>query len=126
MRDDRRWPRSIRVMGWGELAEHVRRCRALTDKSQRAFGREAGLSERTVRKLESGVEHSYDLTTIDRVEAILGWEHGSFTRVVEGRKPIDKHDPYLARILAAWPKLSLNAQRAISNAVADAAGDADT
>jgi transcriptional regulator with XRE-family HTH domain len=92
-------------MSWREVGESVRRARGARRQTQADFAHEIGLSVRLVGALESGETRSYEPATIDRVEAALGWAHGSVQRVVEGGRPVIEADPYLARVRDAWPRL---------------------
>lgn len=92
-------------MSWGDVAERVRRTRAVRRQTQADFAHEVGISVRTLGSLEAGDGRQYDEITIARVESTLGWAAGSIARVVEGMPPIVEHDPRLARIVDGWPRL---------------------
>lgn len=101
-------------MPWTVVGDAVRRSRALRRQTQAEFAREVGLSVRTVGSLEAGEPRQYDETTVSRVESALGWAHGSVDRVINGQPPIVQVDPWLARILDAWPRLDDRARQLLS------------
>lgn len=109
-------------MPWRTVGEHVRRTRALRRQTQAEFALEVGLSVRTVGSLEAGEARQYDETTVFRVESALGWAPGSVQRVIHGQKPIVQADPWLARILDAWPRLDERARQLLSEFAVTAAG----
>jgi hypothetical protein len=52
------------------------------------------------------MRRSYRETTLYRIEAALGWEHGSARRLVEGSPVQREIDPVFARVRDAWPRLT--------------------
>lgn len=92
--------------GWRRLAELIRVEAASQYDTLTELAAAAGLSKRTIEDLTAGQRTGYRESTLYRLEAALGWEHGSAMRVVGGMKPRREADPGLAVIRDAWPRLS--------------------
>jgi transcriptional regulator with XRE-family HTH domain len=92
--------------GWRRLAELIRADAAGRYDSLASMARAAGLSVRTIEDITAGRRRSYRETTLYRIEAALGWEHGSARRLVEGSPVQREIDPVFARVRDAWPRLT--------------------
>lgn len=95
---------------WDRLADEIRADRNRHHETRAEAAARYGLSARTVQNLESREAHSYSADTMFRVELSLGWQHGSFEAVVEGRPPTRDGDPELRRIAAAWREITPGAR----------------
>jgi hypothetical protein len=98
--------------GWNRLAELIR-AEVARQGGARAFAESSGIGQRTVERLENGEQSGYRTGTIDRLEAAMGWQHGSVDRVLEGGQPQPLPDPIMAKILDAWPHLSRRDRRVV-------------
>lgn len=98
--------------GWLRLGRRIKRERGRKGyPSVRAFAAATGLSVRTINSIESGSSGSRPReATLARIEVALGWLPGSAERIVQGGRPRDAVDPLLARVIAAWPRLSGDGQ----------------
>lgn len=97
--------------GWKKLGRRVQAERSRRWKTRPEFAEACGLSARVIAALELGERANYRQSTIDRVEATLGWEHGSADLVRRGRRPVRVEDEYLIELRALWPGLSSDARR---------------
>lgn len=105
---------------WQRLGARVRQDRARMGlKSQQALAHRAGVSRRTVAKLEAGTPVGPD--TLIAVEAALGWAPGSVAEVLAGRQPGYEVDPDRGYLLAMWDEMSDQSRRIIL-AVAEVLG----
>ena len=87
-------------MDWARLADYVAAARGRAGfTSQDAFAEAAGISTRTLSKLETC--HPVSEVTLGRVESALGWKEGSAARVLAGGEPWE--DPLAA--LDQYPEL---------------------
>lgn len=96
--------------GAQRLARHVIRDRKARWRSRQAFAAAAGVSKRTVDRLELGEASAYRETTKARIEAALDWTDGSFDRILRGGRPSYVRDPLLAELERNWPQLSRDAR----------------
>lgn len=99
--------------GWQRLAELIRADAVALYRTHERFARSAHLGKRTVEKLLAGQPGNYRPDTVYRVEAALGWEHGSLEDVLAGRDVTYVQDGGLATIEEAWPHLSPRDRRII-------------
>jgi hypothetical protein len=80
----------------------------------------AGVGRRTVEILESATHTGYPrITTLSKIESALGWEPGSCERVREGREPVYLSDPAMARLRAAWPRLTRDQRESVAHLAQD-------
>jgi hypothetical protein len=97
--------------GWRRLADLIR-AEAARHGSLQDFADAAGLS-RTVERLAAAEADAYRQHTIDRLEAVMGWQHGSVDRILEGQQPQPVPDPGWERLAAAWPRLTQRGRRIV-------------
>ena len=72
---------------WRRLADYVRSARVAAGfGSQMALAEAAGVSEGSVRSLESGKAYSRLPVVVPAVEQVLGWAPGTMRRIVEGEE----------------------------------------
>lgn len=91
---------------WQRAGEFIaRRRRRVGYRTQEDFARQLNVSASTIGNLERGRRDSYSPGFLDHVEDALGWTPGSIERTVQGGRPRDSMDPYLARVLAVWPSV---------------------
>lgn len=100
--------------GWRRLADAINEEVPRLAMSWEEFARHARFSTRILRDLRAGARTSYDAVTISKLEAALGWEHGSAERVRAGRQPVRIPDAAMARVRHAWPYLSAEARDAVA------------
>jgi hypothetical protein len=73
---------------WRRLADYVRSARVARGfASQMALAQAAGVSEGSVRALESGKVYSRMPVVVPAIEQVLGWAPGTMRRLVEGEEP---------------------------------------
>lgn len=82
MRDVSSYPDSA----WQRLGEEIRSRRVLLRLTQQQLADRARVSVNTIRNLEKG-NRSRDLT-LPGIDDALGWEDGSYRRILEGERPI--------------------------------------
>lgn len=100
---DRRWARV------GEAIKTERR--RLGYRTQHDLAARAGVSQRTISRLESGTRVSDG--NIAAVEAALGWEPGTVDGLARGRAVQREVDEHLAALHGLWPRLDVAARRAL-------------
>jgi hypothetical protein len=77
---------------WQRLADYVRSARVARGfASQMALATAAGVSEGSVRSLESGRAYTRMPVVVPAVERALGWPPGTMRRLVEGEEPDGLH-----------------------------------
>lgn len=90
---------------WKRAGDFVARRRRLCGyRTQLDFAHVLSVSESTIGNLERGNRSSYSPGFLEAVEEALGWVHGSIERTVQGGRPRQHVDPYLARIHSMWPQ----------------------
>lgn len=110
------------VSAWERVGEQIVRARSRLGYANRTqFSRASGVSKRVLDDLETGRRDNYRASTIERVEAALGWAPGSIIRTSEGRRPVRQHDEQLQLLLDAWPHLSRDTRIVIADLVTHAA-----
>lgn len=110
------------VNGRVNLARHARRDRQKRWRSRAEFAAHAGMSKRTVDRIERAEPHTYSERTKARVESALGWADGSFDHVLGGGRPRYVTDPTLAEMSELWPSLSRDARAMLLRLARDALG----
>lgn len=107
------------MTGWERLAQAIRGESGRHYTTLRDLADSAGLSHRTVEELAAGRRTGYRDSTLYRIEAALGWSHGSALRIVHGGRPIRGQDPALARFVDNWDGLTVR-DRGLLSALLDA------
>lgn len=102
--------------GWRRLGRRIQAERARKGyPTARALADAAGLSDRTIENIETGNHPGRPRnTTLSKIEQALGWQEGSCERIVHGGRPREVTDPLLAKVTAAWPRLTDDQKVALS------------
>lgn len=98
---------------WPRLGRWVAAERARRGLTTRGLAEQAGVSERTLQRIEAGRPGSYRQVTLSLIEAALGWWPSSVQSVLHGGEPDRSRDPLLERLAALWPSLTARQQRAL-------------
>lgn len=107
--------------GWTSAGEAIAKRRKLRGyRTQADFARRLGVSESTIGNLERGTRTSYAQGFLESVEDAIGWLHGSVERMVQGGRPREYVDPYLARVHAAWPQLEEQIKKVVTEWIENA------
>lgn len=101
-------------MSWQRLGRMIAQERNRRRQTQAAFAQAAGLGPRTIADLEAGQRERYEDSTVILLELAMGWDAGSVRSVVQGGKPKPVADPEMARVRAAWPRLTAKEKRLIA------------
>lgn len=110
--------------GWRALGQHITQARRSSGTPRRAdFAETIGVSVSTLYNLEAARRTTYSSDTMAAVEIALGWQPGSFQRVVEGGRPVRARDEDLERLLRAWQRLPVEARRMLVQVAEIAVGD---
>lgn len=72
---------------WKRLSRAIKDARVRLHLTQKALADAAGVSEGTVQNLEAGETRHRLPPSLPKVEAALGWEHGSAHSVLAGGEP---------------------------------------
>lgn len=75
---------------WRRLADYVRNARVAQGfGSQMQLAEAAGVSEGSVRSIESGKTHTRMPVVMPKIENALGWAPGTARRLLEGEDPFE-------------------------------------
>lgn len=100
--------------GYARLGALVRQERVRRHQTQGEFAGENYLGVRTLRLIESGLEHNYSTDTLYSIANALGWTYDSPENVCNGLPPVYVVDGDYARIRAAWPRLTTEQRQQIA------------
>lgn len=98
---------------WARLGRLVAAERARRGLTVNQFADSAGVSPRTLQRIEAGHEGPYRNATVSRLEDALGWRPGSTETVLAGGEPERTRDPQFERLAAMWPSLTTRQRRAL-------------
>lgn len=96
--------------GWVRLGQRIKAERSRRYPTRVAFARACGLGDRVLAAVENAERTNFAPTTIEAIEAALGWHYGSAARVMSGMEPDRIEDPRLAELRDLWPRLTAEAQ----------------
>jgi hypothetical protein len=107
--------------GRDRLASYVARDRAKRWRGREGFARAAGISLRTVARVELAEAGDLHERTKARIESALDWTDGSVDRILAGGRPTYVRDELLEELLRLWRGLSLDARRMLVRLARDGA-----
>lgn len=92
--------------GWVRLGRRVKAERSRRWATRVDFAAACGLGDRVLAALENAERTNFRASTIEAVEATIGWHFGSADRVRAGMEPEWIEDSGLTELRDLWPRLT--------------------